>query len=282
MATQEGRPMTLEEEITALKNRIAKLDRDYDTAVAEGNDQKQISLQISLLATITECRASLRDYEQERRLGQERPNTLEITALKKEIAHCWTLHAAAVAEGNDQMQISLLATITECRASLLDYEQERRLGQEIHQPQPQAQSAPTAQFPVQSKSLICLKLNYFLLCLSLTLSVILFFQHTFNSNLNKVLFSVPLSLYLSLTSSLCLFSHKLSVFHGYFFNLLVVSYSAAPAVHAPHIPLSTTHTESSEHSPRLQNIPSTSGKYLANFLEFSFYYLQVLVCVKLN
>ena len=83
MATQEEmetgeRPMTLAEDITALKNRIAKYDRDYDAAVAEGKDEKQISLQISHLATITVCRASLRDYEQrdyeqrqERRLGQQ-------------------------------------------------------------------------------------------------------------------------------------------------------------------------------------------------------------------
>jgi hypothetical protein len=76
----------------------------------------------------------------------ERPMTLaeDITVLKKEIAHCWTLHAAA--EGDKITQNSLLATITVCRASLRDYEQrdyeqERRLGQQqIHQPQPQAQT----------------------------------------------------------------------------------------------------------------------------------------------
>jgi hypothetical protein len=63
------RPMTLAEDITALENRIAKYDRDYDAAVAEGDKITQISL----LATITVCRASLRDYEQrqERRLGQQ-------------------------------------------------------------------------------------------------------------------------------------------------------------------------------------------------------------------
>jgi predicted DNA-binding ribbon-helix-helix protein len=73
----------------------------------------------------------------------ERPMTLagKITVLKKEIAHCWALHAAA--EGDKIIQNSLLATITVCRASLRDYEQrqERRLGQQqIHQPQPQAQT----------------------------------------------------------------------------------------------------------------------------------------------
>jgi hypothetical protein len=72
----------------------------------------------------------------------------------------------------------------------------------------------------------------------------LFLQHTFHSNLNKVPFCGTLSL---------------SVSHGYFFLLLVASDSAAPAVDAPHIPLSTN-TESGEHSPRLQNFPSTSGK----------------------
>jgi hypothetical protein len=80
----------------------------------------------------------------------ERPMTLaeKITALEKEIAHCWTLHAAAVDEGDKITQNSLLAMITDCRASLRDYEQrdyeqrqERRLGQQqIHQPQPQAQT----------------------------------------------------------------------------------------------------------------------------------------------
>jgi hypothetical protein len=37
----------------------------------------------------------------------------EIGALKNEIAHWLTLHAAAVAEGEKEMQISLINVITE-------------------------------------------------------------------------------------------------------------------------------------------------------------------------
>jgi chloramphenicol 3-O-phosphotransferase len=37
----------------------------------------------------------------------------KITAVENEIAHWLTLHAAAVAEGNDQKQISLLNVIAE-------------------------------------------------------------------------------------------------------------------------------------------------------------------------
>jgi hypothetical protein len=33
-----------------LENRIAKLDRDYDTAVAEGKDEKQISIMNAITA----------------------------------------------------------------------------------------------------------------------------------------------------------------------------------------------------------------------------------------
>jgi hypothetical protein len=42
----------------------------------------------------------------------------KITAVENEIAHCWTLHAAAVAEGNDQKQISLLHVIAESKKYL--------------------------------------------------------------------------------------------------------------------------------------------------------------------
>jgi hypothetical protein len=68
MATQEERPRSLEEKIAVLKNRIAAFERAYDAAaVTDGSE----AMQISLLATITECRISLRGYEQERRLGQQ-------------------------------------------------------------------------------------------------------------------------------------------------------------------------------------------------------------------
>jgi hypothetical protein len=58
----------------------------------------------------------------------ERPMTLEekIAALENEIAHCWTLHAAAVAEGDNQKQISLLNTITAARNDLTELRLERR------------------------------------------------------------------------------------------------------------------------------------------------------------
>jgi hypothetical protein len=51
---------------------------------------------------------------------EERPMTLgeKIAALEHEIAYCWNLHAAAVAEGDKQMQISLLNTITAARNNL--------------------------------------------------------------------------------------------------------------------------------------------------------------------
>jgi hypothetical protein len=61
MVTGE-RPMTLEEEIAALKNRIAAFERAYDAAVAEGDDQKQISL----LNTITAARNDLTELRVEK------------------------------------------------------------------------------------------------------------------------------------------------------------------------------------------------------------------------
>jgi hypothetical protein len=52
---------------------------------------------------------------EERRIALARAR---ITALENEIAHCWTLHDAAVVNGNEQMQIALLAQMTAAQMTI--------------------------------------------------------------------------------------------------------------------------------------------------------------------
>jgi uncharacterized small protein (DUF1192 family) len=218
--------MTLEEEIAALNNEIADYKRQYDSAVANGNE----AMQISLLATITTRGNNLDKLldrqREERRFHQQihhsQPHTQfqtmtleeEIAALNNEIAHCWTLHATAVANGNEARQDLLLATIT-TRGNNLDklldrQREERRFHQQIHHSQPHTQLAYPHQqsgtltlliiffvhdFGLPHKFLkhnqlqrlnflfkvslcyICVKLNYFLLCLSYSVCSFVFPAH---------------------------------------------------------------------------------------------------------